>query len=254
MEYSIRELSELAGVSARTLRYYDEIGLLKPLYVTEAGYRYYGDQELTVLQQILFYKERNFDLKSIQKILYQDGFDVLDALEEHLVELERQRDNMEALIRTVKRTISSLKGEYAMSDKEKFEAFKISFVKENEEKYGAEVRSKYGDEEMDVSNGKLRNMTKDEWENFQELEKKICDLLKKGVMDGISPESEAAREIVLFHKKWLCMTWKQYTAEAHKGVALLYTSDERFKAYYDKEAEGCAAFLEQAIQYWADRI
>lgn len=254
MEYSIRELSKLAGVSARTLRYYDEIGLLKPMYVTEAGYRYYGDRELTLLQQILFYRERNFDLKSIQRILYQDDFDVMAALEEHLAELERQRDHMEALIRTVKRTISSLKGECEMSDKEKFEALKKSAVRENEEKYGAEIRSRYGDEEMDASNGKMLNMTKDEWEKFQKLEQKICDLLKRGIMDGITPESEKAKEIVLLHKEWLCMTWKQYTKEAHREVAMLYTLDERFKAHYDEEMEGCAALLEKAVQYWADRI
>ena len=80
MKYSIRKLSELAGVSARTLRYYDEIGLLKPLEVSEAGYRYYGEHELALLQQILFYRERGFDLKQIRKILYQDDFDIMHAL------------------------------------------------------------------------------------------------------------------------------------------------------------------------------
>lgn len=254
MEYSIRELSSLAGVSARTLRYYDEIGLLKPLYVSKAGYRYYGERELEILQQILFYKERNFDLKQIQKILYQDDFDVMGALEEHLAELERQRDHVDALIGTVKRTISSLKGECEMSDAERFEAFKKGVIEENEEKYGEEARRKYGDAEVDASNRKLLNMTKQEWENFEELGNEINRLLKKGVTEGISPESEAAKEIVALHKKWLCMTWKQYTKEAHKGVALLYTSDERFRAYYDKEAEGCAALLTQAVGYWADRI
>ena len=69
MAYGIRELSELAGVSARTLRYYDEIGLLKPLYVSEAGYRFYGEQEAEALQQILFYRERGFCLKQIHEIL-----------------------------------------------------------------------------------------------------------------------------------------------------------------------------------------
>ena len=65
MEYSIKELSELAGISARTLRYYDEIGLLKPSGVNDAGYRYYGEREVESLQQILFYRERGFELKTI---------------------------------------------------------------------------------------------------------------------------------------------------------------------------------------------
>ena len=68
MRYGIRELSELAGVSARTLRYYDEIGLLKPLFVNEAGYRFYGEEEAELLQQILFYRERGFGLKQIEAL------------------------------------------------------------------------------------------------------------------------------------------------------------------------------------------
>lgn len=253
MEYGIRELSGLAGVSARTLRYYDEIGLLKPSRITEAGYRFYGERELELLQQILFYRERNFDLKSIQKILYQDDFDVIHALEEHLSELEDQRRHVDSLIRTVKQTIRSMKGECVMSDQEKFEAFKENVVKANEEKYGAEVREKYGDEEADASNRKILNMTEAEWKAFQDLETKIRVNLKNAVLTGISPESREAKEIVGLHKEWLCKTWKQYTAEAHKGVAMLYVTDERFKAYYDKEVEGCAAFLERAIRCWVDK-
>ena len=103
--YSIRKLSELAGVSARTLRYYDEIGLLKPSEISEAGYRYYGERELALLQQILFYRERGFDLKQIRKILYQDDFDIIRALKEHLRELEEQKAHVESLIRTVEQTI-----------------------------------------------------------------------------------------------------------------------------------------------------
>lgn len=93
MEYGIRELSEIAGVSARTLRYYDEIGLLKPLYVNEAGYRFYGKEELDMLQQILFYRERGLELKMIKQILYQKDFDIANALKDHLLELENQNQN-----------------------------------------------------------------------------------------------------------------------------------------------------------------
>ena len=155
LKYSIRKLSELAGVSARTLRYYDEIGLLKPSEISEAGYRYYGERELALLQQILFYRERGFDLKQIRKILYQDDFDIMCALKEHLRELEEQKTHVESLIRTVEQTIRSMKGECEMSDKERFQAFKERVVKGNEERYGAEIREKYGDEELDAANRKI---------------------------------------------------------------------------------------------------
>lgn len=253
MEYSIRQLSELAGVSARTLRYYDEIGLLKPLYVSEAGYRFYGESEVALLQQILFYRERGFDLKKIQGILYQEDFDIMFALEEHLLVLEEQRKRMNSLIHTVKQTIASMKGESVMSDKEKFEAFKEKAVNKNEEKYGAEIRGKYGDEQVDTSNRKLLNMSEEDWKRFQNLEDEIRKSLEEGVGLGIRPESEEARQIVLMHREWLNMTWKQYTAEAHKGVVSMYTSDERFTSYYDKKITGCAALLEQAVIFWADK-
>lgn len=253
MEYGIRELSELAGVSARTLRYYDQIGLLKPLYVNGAGYRFYGEKELDTLQQILFYRERGFDLKRIKKILYQKDFNIAHALEEHLLELENERKRVDALIRTVKRTLLSMKGECEMSDQEKFEAFKERVVREHEEKYGAEVRAKYGDEEIDASHRKILNMTEADYERFQSLGREIRTRLEEGVIAGIHPESEEARRIVVLHKEWLGNTWKEYTAEAHKAIANMYISDERFKLYYDREVPGCAELLEKAIRFWADK-
>ena len=254
MEYSIRELAGLAGVSARTLRYYDEIDLLKPFYVNEAGYRYYGEKELVLLQQILFYRERGFELKDIRKIIYQKDFDIMDALEDHLHELEERKKSVEALIRTVKQTILSMKGEYQMSDHEKFEAFKERMIRENEEKYGTEIRKKYGDEEIDASNQKLLSMTREEWEEFHKLEEEIYNRLKEGVTSGIEAESEEAKQIVVLHKNWLKKTWRKYTKEAHKAVAEGYTADERFKQYYNKEVSGCAELLKQAVLFWADQI
>lgn len=254
MEYSIRELSEIAGVSARTLRYYDEIGLLKPLYVNGAGYRFYGEREVAVLQQILFYRERGFDLKRIQRILYQDDFDIMKALEEHLLELEEQRRHTDSLIRTVRQTIRSMKGECEMSDKEKFEAFKKRVIREHEEKYGTEAREKYGDEEIDAAHKKVLDMSEEDWERFQTLGEEIRTRLEEGVREGIRPDSEAAKRIVILHKEWIGRTWKQYTEEAHKATATMYIADERFKAYYDRKEAGCAELLEQAIRYWVDKI
>ncbi len=251
MEYSIRALSELAGVSTRTLRYYDEIGLLKPLYAAESGYRFYGDKEVVRLQQILFYRERGFELKTIQQILTSDNFDIMNALEEHLLELEQQRNRIDSLILTVKQTILSMKGVYSMSDNEKFEAFKKHLVEENEKKYGTEIRKQHGDAEIDASNQKLLGMSEAEYAYFKELEQKIYTLLKEYVLAGISPESEAGRELTLLHKEWLCKTWKHYSPQAHISLAAAYIADERFTQYYDKEVSGCAAFLEAAIRHWA---
>lgn len=253
MEYSIKELSELAGVSARTLRYYDEIGLLKPSRVSDSGYRYYGRKETAILQQILFYRERGFELKTIRKIIYDKDFDMMEAMEEHLRELENQKRYTELLIQTVKKTIKSMKGECEMSDKEKFQALKEKTVYENEKLYGTEAREKYGDDKVNESNRKMLSMTEAQWERFMELEKEIIMRLEKAVKASITADSAEAKEIVKLHKEWLCMTWKQYDAEAHKGVASMYAADERFTAYYDRNVQGCAELLNEAVQFWAGK-
>ena len=254
MAYSITEPSDLAGVSTRTLRYYDQIGLLKPLYVKETGYRYYGEEEVNRLQQILFYRARGFDLKTIQHIIYQDNFDIIQALEEHLQKLEEERKRADILIQTVKQTISCMKGVGQMTDQEKFKGFKEKVVQENEAQYGKEIRSQYGDESVDAANKQVLDMTKEQWESFKKLENEIKEKLKEGVNLRIEPESNEAKEIVKLHKAWLCMTWKKYTVSAHQGVSQMYVLDERFKVYYDEEVEGCAELLNKAILYWADKI
>lgn len=253
MEYGIRDLAKLAGVSARTLRYYEEIGLLKPLYTSQAGYRFYGEDEVALLQQILFYRERGFDLKSIGQILYERDFDLMEALKEHLRVLEAQRIHVDALIRTVKQTILSMKGEYEMEDQEKFRVFLEQQIKENETKYGAEIREKYGDAQVDASNRRMLKMSQEEWDRFQKLETEIREGLANAVRTGVLPDSQAGCRIVELHREWLSMTWKQYTKEAHRALASMYVCDERFTQYYDQEEPGCAALLEQMIQYWTEK-
>lgn len=173
MEYSIRQLAALAGVSTRTLRYYDEIHLLKPARVNEAGYRYYGEKEVALLQQILFYRERDLGLEVISKILAQPNFDIERALYEHLKALQRQQAHISSLIQTVELTIADLKGEGYMSDDMKFQVFKEKLVKEQEKTYGEEARNKYGDEEVDASQQKILGLSKADYERFQELEEEV---------------------------------------------------------------------------------
>lgn len=162
MEYGIRQLAELAGVSTRTLRYYDQIGLLHPSRVEESGYRYYGQQEVDLLQQILFYRERELDLATIRQIVTQPDFDIQSALQEHLMALSQQQERLSALIETVKRTIAEQKGEGTMGIQQKFEAFKRNRIEENEKKYGNEARSRYGNQAVDDANSKVMSWTEPE--------------------------------------------------------------------------------------------
>lgn len=254
MEYNISQLSKLSGVSARTLRYYDEINLLHPSRTNEAGYRFYGDKEVNLLQQILFYRERGLSLEKIRFILYDENFDMLKALNEHLTELENRRERLSKLIDTVKDTIASVKGEFIMRDSEKFEAFKKDVVDQYEKLYGEEAREKYGDSEVDMAVNKVLSLSKEDYEKFQTLGKKVMEALKAAVISKASPESETGRSVASLHKEWLGYSWKNYTEQKHKGVVSLYVQDERFKKYYDREQDGCADFLLAAVDFWAEKL
>lgn len=133
----------------------------------------------------------------------------------------------------------------------KFEAFKKNAVEENEKAYGKEAREKYGDEAVDESNRKLLGMSEADYECFKGLEQEVLHQLEEAVENGISPEGETGQRIVVLHKKWLGFTWKQYSAQAHKGLAEMYLTDERFQAYYDRNVAGCAKFLVEAVRHWA---
>ena len=136
LEYSIHELSKIAKISTRTLRYYHEIDLLKPKRINSSGYRIYGEDEVDKLQQILFYKSMGFKLEDIKSIVSSPSFDIMTALNSHKKELLKRREEIDLLIENVEKTISYKKGEIKMSDKEKFEAFKKDLVNKNEEEYG----------------------------------------------------------------------------------------------------------------------
>lgn len=254
MEYSIKELADLAGVSARTLRYYDKIDLLKPARTSPAGYRFYGEKELLTLQQILFYRERGFCLERISEILYKKDFDIMSAFLEHLSALEQQKLRTEQLICTVKKTIASLKGEYFMNDKEKFEAFKKQLINDNERLFGRELREKYSPEEIETANEKLLAMDKNNYDRFKSLETEILQALETAVVQKSTPKGSTGQRIAVLHKEWLCMTWKTYSPKAHIALAQSYVLDNRFTAYYDQNVSGCAVFLEQAVSFWADKL
>ena len=164
MEYSIQELSRLSGVTTRTLRWYDQIGLLKPSRVAESGYRYYGGAEVDRLQDILYYRALGVELARIKECLDDPSFDRLAALRNHLAALEAERERLEQLIRSVKDTIGAEERNEIMSDEQKFEAFKQRTVAHNEEVYGAEIRSKYGDKEVDEANASVMNLTQAQYQ------------------------------------------------------------------------------------------
>ena len=252
MEYTIQKLGQLAGISTRTLRYYDEIDLLKPARINSSGYRIYGSKEVDRLQQILFYRELDMKLEEIKEILTSTDFDVYKSLQRHYENRVQKRIQLDKLIENVEKTILYSKGVVTMTDKEKFEGFKEKMVVDNEKEYGKEIRKKYGDSAMNKSNQKLKGMTEEEHKQITDLTDAVMETLKKAFETG-DPASDIAQEAADLHGQFLSFYWDSYSKEAHDNIAQMYVDDERFKSYYDKEQAGLAQFLRDAVKIYTNK-
>jgi DNA-binding transcriptional MerR regulator len=247
MEYTIQKLANLAGITTRTLRYYDEIGLLHPCRQNSSGYRIYGGKEVDRLQQILFYRSLDLPLEEIQTILRREESDMIATMEGHKEKLLEKRLDLDRLIATVEMTIAHHKGERNMSDKEKFEGFKKQKLAENEKKYGKEIREKYGEATVEASNKKFLNLSEEDVASMSRLEEEMIALLKTLAVTK-DMDSQEAKEVCLKHKEWLCYSWPSYQPQAHVGLAQMYVADERFAQYYrDKAGMDVAELLRDAI-------
>lgn len=247
--YKINELSKLAGVSTRTLRYYDNIGLLSPSQIADNNYRLYTEKEIDLLQQILFYKELGFSLTEIKDIVNNDDFDFLDALNFHKEKLTLKQERLNKLLNTINQTIRKEKKEIKMTNEEKFKNLKEDMIKENETKYGFEIREKYGDTVINQSNEKMRKMSKWQMNEAKRLGEDINVKLAIALKTN-NPSSIDATEVCQMHQTWIKLYWPTYSIEAHLGLVDMYTKDERFKAYYEKVGEGATEFLKEAMNIY----
>ena len=249
MEYTIKKLAKLAGVSTRTLRYYHEIGLLKPARKSTTGYRIYGQKEVDLLQQIMFYRELEVPLDEIRAIISASDFNGLDALKSHRESLISKRNRLEQVIENVENTIRAMKGDLVMSDSEKFEGFLKKMVKDNEESYGEEIREKYGEDELERANDRILKMSPEKYAALEGLTEELNETLRKAVEQG-DPASRLAQRACELHKEWLSFHWDGYSKGAHMGLVQMYLEEPRFTAYYEGIAPGGAKFLWEAVRIY----
>lgn len=251
MEYTVQKLGQLAGVSTRTLRYYDEIGILKPARINTSGYRIYGRNEVDRLQQILFYRELGVGLDRIKQIVTAPDFDSVQALKQHRQGLLERRQQLDRLIANVDSSIALYEGGIPMRDADKFSGFKQKIVDDNEQQHGKEVREKYGDAVIDKANAKLMGLSEHDYATLTQLAKDVKATLAQAMETG-DPTSDLAQKAAQLHKQWLMYYWSDYSAEAHAGLAQMYIDDDRFRAYYDDEKAGSAQFLRDAIRIFTN--
>ena len=249
MEYTIGKLATLAGISTRTLRFYETCGLLEPLRIGSNGYRIYGGDQIDRLQQLLLFRELGLELSEIKKLLDDPHFSRQETLVSHLSALKQRRQKLDALIHNVEKSILETKGEITMSEEEKFVGFKQKLLQENEANYGDEVRALYGREQYELSNSKVKNLSQEQYDEAGRLSGELEEMLKEALVSG-DPSGEAAQQACDLHRIWLCLFYPNYSQEYHLALGEMYTTDERFRAYYEKIYPGCASFFHEAIRIY----
>jgi MerR family transcriptional regulator, thiopeptide resistance regulator len=241
--YTVKKLAELAGVSVRTLHYYDHVGILKPEFRTANGYRHYGEDALVRLQQIMFFRELDFSIEEIQKIMSRPGFSVLDALESHRGLLEKRRERLDDLLATVDRTVKKLKGEIEMSIKDYYKGFSDEQI----EKYRQEAKERWGEETINKSEARVMKMGKEKFAALQReggaIFQAIADNMDKGYD---SPEVQVQ---VAKWRGWL-ENFHHYSDEALLGLGRAYSEHPDFAAFYNKIHQGLPEFFTKAIEYY----
>lgn len=241
----VKEVADLVGISVRTLHHYDEIGLLTPKETTESGYRLYSEENLEILQQILFFKELGFSLKDIKRIISSPAFDRKEALILQQKMLIEKRSRIDKMIVTIDKTIKNLKGELQMTNEEKFEG--INF---NDNPYEQEARERWGDSSVDHAKGKLGKMSKDEQKSLAKRWEKIFH--KLGDLRNQPAESKEVQTAIKEWYDFLNKNFGKYSLDAFYGLGQLYIDDERFTKNIDQYGEGLAKFMSEAMKIFTD--
>lgn len=244
MKLKIKEIADLTGVTVRTLHYYDEIGLLKPGVVTQAGYRLYNEENLELLQQILFFRELDFPLNEIKEIVTSPFFDKTKALQKHRELLLKKRERLNNLINLTEKT---LKGESKMSFKE----FDMTEIEESMKEYAEEVKERWGSTQAYAQSQKrTASYTKDQWAQIDAEVKEIFRTFAGLSSQGLPPDSAQAQAAV---KRWQdCISNHFYTCsdEMLASLGMMYTGDERFRKNLDEFGDGTARFMSESIEIY----
>lgn len=244
---TVAEVCRVAGVTPRTLHYYDEIDLLEPTTVGENGYRYYDETALLRLQQILLYRELEIPLGEIKRILGRSDFDILAALAEHRAALEARIVRMRHLLATVDETIENIREERPMDEAQIFSGFS----KEEQERYAKEAEARWDPETVRESNRRWNATSEEEQQRILAEVNQIYADLARVIDDG--PEAPSVQACI---KRWHANMRHFWSPEPGQliGLAELYSSDERFKKSFDRLDPRLASFMTDAVTVYVERI
>ena len=252
MAYTVKKLAEISGVSIRTLHFYDEVGLLKPAYHGANGYRFYEEEQLLLLQQILFFRELGFELKQIRKVLGRKDFDKIVALSSHRQVLEKNLKRTKELIKTIDKTIEHLKGNIKMNDQEMY----CGFSKEKQAEYVAYLKNRLGAEHPSFAecDKNVKNWTKADWEKYKQESDLNMKTLAKLMEGQFSASSTEVQAVVRKNYEWLKRFWTP-NKESFSDLGQMYTEFEwkKFFEKYDPHHPKLAKFLAEGMKVFAER-
>ncbi len=246
MKMHIKEFAKLTGVSVRTLHYYDEIGLLKPAFVDEQnGYRFYDENSFSRMQEILFYRELDFELKSISEILSSPDYDKQKALAEQRKLLILKKERLERIIDALD---DATKGKVTMT------AFDNSDYETARKQYETEAKQRWGETDAYKEHiEKTANYTKDKWQEVNDGLNTVLAKFVKCKKDGYTADSNKAQTLVNELQAFLTENYYTCTNEILAGLGQMYVADERFKTNIDKHALGTAEFISTAIKVYCSK-
>jgi DNA-binding transcriptional MerR regulator len=249
MRYTVKKLAQLSGVSARTLRFYDEIGLLKPAFYGDNQYRYYEEEQLLMLQQILFFRELGMPLSDIRQILSSDDFDKIESLKAHKSILQSGLERTETLIKTIDRTISHIRGKLIMRDAEMYDGFDPKKQQEHEQ-YMLDT-GVISQQQIDESWQKVAHWKKPNWETFKDEGEQLNQDLAVAVNNHLKPNSSEVQALVQRHYTWVSHFWIP-TKETYTGLAQMYLDHPDYRSFYSKYHPDLAEYLVKAMRFYAE--
>ena len=237
---SVKEFAELTGVSVRTLHYYDEINLLKPSEIDENnGYRFYDRTALKRMQEILFYRELDFSLKSICEILSSPDYDKQKALTEQKKLLILKKERLERIISAIDNAEESETVMKALNNND-YEAARKQYESEVKERWGKTEAYKEHSE-------KTKDYSKDKWQSITDSLDSIFGEFSECMKNGNTPDSKAAQALAEKLQKHITDNFYTCTNEILSGLGQMYICDERFTQNIDKHGVGTAEFVNKAI-------
>lgn len=246
MTYTINELAKLSNVTTRTLRYYDQLGLLIPAQIGHNGYRYYNRENLLRLQQILFFRELDVPLKEIQILIDGPNFDLVDALQKHRNALEKRAKRVKTLIETIDQTIATFKGEWIMNEKDYFEGF-------DENQYAEEAQQRWGNTpQYAESQQKWGSLSKQEKEAVKVKSAQLTARMA-GKDANAKPDDPDVQAAVAEYHAFINDNFYSCDVAFMRGLADMWESDPLFAANYEKIRKGGAAFVKQAVYIYCDQ-